>query len=212
MNDTPDIDKKDLYLGTEMQDRALRKAEKEKKRKEEQSADKVAIEQSLSQSTLVQKKQNQKKQRLKWAGILTGVLFLTWAISGLFAPYKGDARFGICKVFLENSVRYPSHLRLSTVEDFGNSIRIWYAQTDAFGEYKLEQIQCFYKSDEQLGMILEKITFNRRPIDEQKVADFNLILPVVLQNLPDLSYPSPLPDSLEDLQIDADMFRRALNL
>ena len=212
MNDTPEIEKKDIFTSMEMTDRAVRKAEKEQKRLAAKSAEKTEVEENLSKSTLGKKQINKKKRLFKWAGIAAGLLLFVWIWNYLFTPYKGDARFGICKVFLENSVRYPQHLHLSTVEDFGTSIRLWFAQTDAFGAYRMENIQCFYKQDDVRGTYIEKITFNRRPVDQKKVEEFNGILHVVLQNLPDLTYPEPLPDSLQDLQILTDMFRKPLNI
>lgn len=213
MTDTPETEKEDISIGFEIKDRAIRKAEKEKKRKEALEAqNKKTIDKVKIEGILAQKEKAKKKNWFRLAGSGVGVALLFWLINFLFTPFKGDARFGVCKVFLENYVRYPTHLRVSSVEDFGNSLRIWYAQTDAFGAYRLESMQCFFKYDEQRGTIVEKITVNRLPVDQKRIDAFNVVLPVVLQNLPDLTFPTPLPDSLGDLQIDADMFRQRLNL
>jgi hypothetical protein len=212
MSDAADNEKKDPFLGVEITDRAARRAEREKKRAEAKAIEKELLENPPTSQLLLDKEKKKKKKLFNLGLAFAGLCFFIWALSYLFTPYKGDERFGVCKVFLENTVRFPMHLRLSSVEDFGTSIRIWYAQTDAFGAFKLESIQCFYKSDEQRGTFIEKITINRRAIDQSRVDAFNAILPIVLQNLPDLTYPSPLPNSLNALKIEADKFRKALNL
>ena len=106
--------------------------------------------------------------------------------------------FGICKVFLELNVRYPNTLRINTVEEIGTFVRIWYTQTDSFGEYRMEPIQCYYKPDEKLGFILDKVTVRRREVDPEKVNRFNKTIPIILQYPPDLTLPTPLPDSLNN--------------
>jgi hypothetical protein len=42
------------------------------------------------------------------------------------------------------------------------------------------------------------------------VAAFNKTIPAILAYPPDLSIPPPLPDSLEDLTIETDKFRRPI--
>ena len=120
----------------------------------------------------------------------------------LFIPYKGTMAFGICKVFLELNVQYPSTIEVSNVEEFATSVRVWYSHSDSFGEFRMEPIQCYFKADEELGFILDKVTVRRREIDPELVNKFNQSLAVVLQNPPDLTLPPPPDDSLKNLHID----------
>ena len=199
--------------------RALKKAAREKAAAERKAkAEPDEIDKALAAGKLGERKKLKRKKQIKMAGIGAGVLFLFWAGSYLFSPYQADLRFGICKTYLETSVRFPKYLRLSTVEDVIKSnveiypVRIWYTQLDAFGEYRMENIQCEFKYDETAGTIIDKILINRREVDQDRVAKFNTTIPIIASNPPDLTYPAPLPDSLRDLQINADQFRFQLGL
>lgn len=217
MSDIPN-DEEDFALSAEMIDRVERKALKEKARLEAQEKAKKLepsqdeIELALANSKLAEAEREKKKKLFKGAGMLLILVFLFWAYDFLFSPFKAGMTFGICKTFLELNVQFPEDLRLSTVEDFGEYIRIWYAQLDAFGEYRLENIQCHFRADEKTGAGVDKILINRREVDPDKVARFNSSIPVILAYPPDLTRPNPLPDSLRDLQIDTDAFRFQLNL
>jgi hypothetical protein len=168
------------------------------------------IDAAIKKSGVKEKRDAQRKKFMKRGAILGVIALLGYGIYLLFVPYKGGAAFGLCKVFLESQVRYPTTLKLSGVEFIGESMRIWFSDIDAFGDYKLRPIQCYFKNDENLGLILDRITIDRREIDPLKVTAFNRIIPVVLQNMPDLTYPAPLPDSLADLQIDATRFMKPI--
>ncbi len=174
---------------------------------EEKPSQDKEIEAAVSQSSVQGEKKKLRKKQIKRGGIGTlALLFIYWVYT-LFIPYEGTMAFGICKVFLELNVRYPNTLRIGTVEETGTSVRIWYTQTDSFGEYRMEPIQCYFKPDEKYGFILEKITIRRREVDPQRIENFNRILPVIFKYPPDLTLPTPLPDSLDGLQIETDKFR-----
>jgi hypothetical protein len=212
MTDTPpNDDAKDPFLAAEMADREQRKA-LQKKEIKEKLVEQDELEKVLSTSAIGEARAAKKKQIFKYGLWAAGGGVLVWLGMYLFAPYQAGVTYGICKVYLETTLRFPQELRVSTVEDFGDSVRLWYTQVDAFGEYRMESIQCYYKMDPQLGAQIDKILVNRRPVDLQKIKDFNKILPVVMANMPDLTYPSALPDSLNDLQIDTDLFRRQLRI
>ena len=215
MSDTP-ADEDNVVLSAEIMDRAERKALK-KKQKEEEEANKVKptqdeIEAALAQSKLAEAEKAKKKKMFKYGGIAAGIALVCWAGYYLFKPYEAGMTYGICKTFLELRMQYPQDLRISTVDDMGMSVRIWYTQIDAFGEYRMENIHCHFRADEVTGAALEKVLVNRRELDPQVVTSFNKVIPVILENPPDLTIPYPLPDSLEGLQIDTDAFRFQLNL
>jgi len=203
-----------VVLSAEIMDRAERKALKEKARKEEEAKKKEKtpdeIEAALAQGKLAAAQKEKRKKTFKLGLGLVGIGLIFWLYNWLFSPYKAGITYGICKIFLELNVQFPRDLRISTVEDMGESVRIWYTQIDAFGEYRMENIQCYYRADEVTGAAIDKITINRREIDPARVEAFNKVLPVILQSPPDLTIPYPLPNSLEGLQFETDKFRKPI--
>ncbi|MCF8495420.1 MAG: hypothetical protein K9G62_01995 [Alphaproteobacteria bacterium] len=160
------------------------------------------IAQAVAHSAVRKKKANTRKRNMKYAVILGGILFFSYGVYQLFIPHQGTIGFGVCKVFLEQNVQYPHTLHLSKVEQFSTSVRIWFTQTDSFGEYRMEPIQCFFRAHEEWGFELDKVTIRRRELDPAIVERFNPTIPYIKAAPPDLSLPMPLPDSLENLKID----------
>lgn len=209
-------------LTAEVMDRAERKALKEKLRreqKEEAGKPFEEIDDALLKGKLSGELQAKKKRRLIMGGGLAAGVLLIWIVSMVMAKPQGDVTYGACRLFLENTVRFPQDLRLVSVEGLrprGNSgeslggLRIWYTQINSFGEYRMESIECYFRPDEATGAAFDKILINRREVDSRKVAEFNKILPAVLQGPLDLEYPPPLADSLEGLQIQTDAFRKRI--
>ncbi len=172
----------------------------------EKSAAEKQIDEALGRSAIKVEKDLLRKKRIKMGSWGAGALALCYVVFLLFKPFEGGMPFGICKVFLEQRVRYPHELRLSTVEEFETSVRIWYTQVDAFGEYRMEPIQCYFKQDETFGFVLDKVTVNRRELDQKIIDDFNRAFGAVLAVPIDLTLPTPLPDSLADLQFQFEKF------
>ena len=208
----------EITLSAEMMDREERKALKKKlKEQEAEQAKKLQpaqdeIEAALANSKLAEAQKAKRKQMFKFGMALAGLTLVIYAYNYLFSAFQGGMTYGICSVYLELNVPFPQDLRISTVEDFGDYVRIWYTQLDAFGEYRMEQIQCHFRADEVTGAALDKVTVNRREVDPERVARFNTSIPIILASPPDLTLPYPLPDSLQGLQIDADAFRLQLNI
>lgn len=130
------------------------------------------------------------------------VAFLGFAYYMLTRPRIGSIPYGICKVMLERSVQYPHSLRISTVKELGKSVRIWYVQTDSFGQYRMEPIQCYFDSTPERGFFLEKVTINRRDIDRQEIDSFNKIIGTIRVTETYLHIPPPLPDKLSGLKVE----------
>lgn len=160
------------------------------------------IDQALAASKITERKAKDRKTLIKRGAIGAGVLILGFIIYLLFAPFKGTMAFGLCKVFVELNVQYPTTLKLNSVEEFSTSVRIWYTHTDSFGEYILEPIQCYFRPDENFGFALDKVTIRRRELDESIVEAFNRSIPVILENPPDLTLPQPPADDLKNIQVD----------
>ena len=203
-------------LSAEMMDRDERKALK-KKEKEEEEAKKVKktpeeIEAALARSKFAEAKKKKKKKLFKYgliAGALCVVSFLGY---GFFRPYTAGQTYGICRTFLELNVQFPQEVRVSLIYDLGMTMRILYTQLDAFGQYRMETIECIFRPDDVTGAALERVSVDRREVDQKKVEAFNKTIPIILANPPDLTIPAPLPDSLEGLQFQTDNFRFQLNL
>lgn len=173
----------------------------------------AALEEEISgpaPSQLAQKKKAQRRKKRIRALQAGGFLVFCYLFYLLLIPYKGGLNFGACKVFLELYTRYPDTLSLSTVEDFGESYRIWFTETDAFGQYRLQQLQCYYRPDDETGFALERVTLDRREVDKKIVEDFNRSIRTIAAFPPDLTFPDPIPDSLKDIEIDTDKFRRKI--
>ena len=204
-----DREEKKFLLGSDFMGRGSKK-KKPEKQKPVKTMVEEQIDAALAQSSIQNKRRTARKRQFN-IGIAAGVLLvLSYAVYWLFKPIEGGMAFGICRVFLENSVRFPNHLRLSTVEEFDNSVRIWYTQVDSFGEYRMEPIQCYYKQDPERGTMVDKVTINRREVDPKIVERFNQALSSMVQYPMDLNLPEPLPDSLEDLQFDTEKFRKPI--
>ncbi|GJL86280.1 MAG: hypothetical protein DHS20C02_20550 [Micavibrio sp.] len=186
---------------------------KKEKKKKSDPAKKGSTIEALKEARALEKKKIR-----KWAIIVGTAIFLSVGVGYLMIPFKGGISYGVCKVFLETYVRYPHSLRVSTVEDFGDNIRIWFTQTDSFGEYRLEPIQCYYRPPTEedklkygnVGFILERVTLRRRELDQATVDAFNVSIPGIVAAPPDLTLPTPIPDSLRDIQLDFERFRRPI--
>lgn len=174
------------------------------------SAAEKEIDDAIADNAAKLAKKKTRKRKIIKGSLLTFSLLVAYIIYWGLKPMQGTMAFGICKTFIEMNVRFPSTLRLSTVEQFATSVRIWYVQVDAFGEYRLEPIQCYFKPDKSLPFVVEKITSNRREIDPQLVTNFNRILPMIFANPPDLALPWGLPDSLGALKFDVDKYRKPI--
>ncbi len=168
------------------------------------------IDEALAKSSFQGQKKGQRKLQMKIGGVLGVVLLISWTLYSMGQPGKGSMAYGICSVFLESNIRYPHLLRMSTVEEFAASVRIWYTQIDSFGATRMEPIQCYFKQDEKLGTILEKITINRREVNQKRVDDFNRSISTIMSYPPNLDLPWSLPDSLQDLQIETEKFRKPI--
>jgi len=120
----------------------------------------------------------------------------------LSQPRVGSIGFGMCKVFLEKWVEFPAELRISTVTEFKDSVRIWYVQTDSFGQYRMEPIRCYYANTPEKGFHMEKIEINRKDLDREIVDGFNRSMPAILMTEEYLHIPPPLPNKLQSMQMD----------
>jgi hypothetical protein len=155
------------------------------------------INDSMSQGKLRDKKARRRKLYIKIGGGIGLAVFLWWVYIALFTYGKGSTAYGICKVFLEQQVQYPVELKVTSIQNFSQMVRIWYVQHDSFGQVRFEMMDCYFKKD---GSGLEKVAVNRRQLDASLVESFNKSISAVLAYPPDLTYPPGLPDSIKELK------------
>ena len=171
--------------------------------------------------TLKNLKENTSRKTLMiGGGVLAALVFITIAYTQFTKPRLGSQEYALCRVFLELNVTYPDYLRLASVREYwdddGNRIsRIWYAQLDAFGQNRMERIQCYYRPTENYTrenpeIYLDRITIDRREIDRKKVADFNALIPALRTGYLNLELPKGLPDSIGQLKYDPNFGRKRL--
>lgn len=142
------------------------------------------------------------RARVMLAGWIGG--FFLVILLGFVAcqPAKGTIYYGICAAFLEQTLPYPETIRHTAIEQYPSATRIYFTSIDAFGQYKLEMIECAYKNDAQKGLIIDRALFNRVDMDKALIDKFNPSIPAIIASEPDLTLPPPLPDALENLKQD----------
>jgi len=168
------------------------------------------VEEIVQKSKLQTDGLEKRRKRFKYGMILLAVPILAYGVNWLTKPFEADIRFGFCRVFLELNVQYPSKLELSEVEERTNFVRIWYMQTDSFGQERMENIECFHGYDDTRGYYISKIRVNRRDLDPEKVERFNASLNTIIAHPPDLTYPRRLRDALGNVDIQTYLFRKPI--
>jgi hypothetical protein len=161
-------------------------------------------------SPMAQKKLAERKKKIKKVIIILAFFLLAYGIYWLFKPFEKGLSFGVCKVFIELSVPYPDSIHYSEVIEFADSVRVWYSYYDTFGDFRLQQTQCFFAPDEKYGMSVSSILVGRLEVDPEKVALFNNSLPSIFKNPPDLTYPEPLPNDIGQLKFEFEKFRQPI--
>ena len=178
---------------------------------EDEALDTASASSALAEK-LKEKRTQQKKKQLKHFVIFFTLVLFGYGIYYLLAPFKGGLSYCICKTFLELNVPYPETILLSEVVITRNGgVRIWFTHTDAFGSYRLDAFQCTFGVDEQTKQsYLAEVKMGKLNIDPIVVERFNLSIPYLVANPPDLTLPVPIPDSLESIEFDLDRFRKKI--
>lgn len=113
---------------------------------------------------------------------------------------EGSWRYGVCKTFLERHVRFPETLDVMAPFEREASAKIYYTQTNPYGQQQMQLIECHYKPSATGSPELNKVTIDRTPISKDKIDSFNKTIPVVLTTDMDLEYPPKMQNSLEKLK------------
>jgi hypothetical protein len=144
--------------------------------------------------------QDKKRKYIKNASIAGGIVFLILIIMFGCAPRKGTMMYGVCKVFTERFVDFPSTIDIKYVEQYPMAVRIGFTQIDAFGTYSNQMMECSFRRDPAMGLAMDSAEYNREPLPEEQVENFNYGIPAIVKSPPDLTLPPPLPDNLIDLK------------
>lgn len=139
----------------------------------------------------LQEKRKKLKKRLRiGAGVAAALLLLVWL--GI-QPIKGPLQFGVCRAFLERELKFPQTLKMTQVEVFDKSLRMYYTYVDEFGSVKSEMLECDFRpfnSLAEISAIKRKKGRNVEAIDPARVAAFNKTVPAILAAKPDLVIPA----------------------
>ncbi len=135
--------------------------------------------------------------------ILVGTIAFLFVMVALIVyscqPPKGSMMYGICSAFLEQIVDYPTSVQKLYVEQFPRAVRIYFNQTDAFGQFTQDMIECAVDPN---ALKFTKVLYNRKPVDAKKIENFNRSIPVVAASDPDLTLPEAPKNVLKSLPRD----------
>lgn len=161
---------------------------------------------------LKEKKRKQKKKKNRRIIALCLIAFITLFVKWLLKPFQESAEYGICRSFLELHVPYPHTIYVSEIKPIRDGgLKIWYTHIDAFGEYRIEDYQCKISPNKDTGMPeLQYIKMHKVALEPDKIKHLNNAMPYFIANPLILDWPTPLPDSLNDLHFEFDSFRKII--
>lgn len=140
-----------------------------------------------------------KKQKQILAGTIGFLMLLVLFIVYSCQPPRGSIMYGICSAFLEHVVEYPPSVQQLYVEQFPRAVRIYFNQTDAFGQFTQDMIECIGDPNAVGAPAFAQVLFNRKPVDPEKVKRFNPTIPLLMASDMDLTLPPPPKDVLKSL-------------
>lgn len=140
-----------------------------------------------------------KKQKQILTGVIGFLLLLVMFIVYSCQPPRGSIIYGICSAFLEQTVDYPTSIQQLYVEQFPRAVRIYFNQTDAFGQFTQDMIECIADPNAMPALVFSQVLYNRKPVDPEKVKTFNPTIPVLMASDMDLTLPPPPKDVLKRL-------------
>ena len=180
----------------------------------EEIAKQAIVEDEKPKETLADKLKQQQKQarkktikRVSLYGFLAFFAYATWF---LLKPFKASAEYGICRIVLELTVPYPYSIYVSEIKPKRDgSLELWYTHTDAFGEYRMESFKCRIGVNPQTNMYeITELKMHKVTMDPKRLAFLNNAMPYFIENPLILNWPAPLPDAIDDLQLDSSIFQK----
>lgn len=134
-------------------------------------------------------KDPKKKKKLIKRTVIGVLAFITLIVWWGMKPMRGPIQYGVCKTYAELKLRYPQTFKVSSFVNFDQALRIYFTYTDAYGETKMDLIECAFRPDPETGFALESITYNRRLVPQEEVDLFNKTIPAIVAYPPDLIIP-----------------------
>lgn len=137
------------------------------------------------------KKEPGKKAKIIKRSILGFAAFVALLVFWGAQPIRGTLQYGVCKTFVELRLRYPQTFRLSLLTNFDQSLRLYFTYVDAYGEKKMDLVECTFRPDPQsdTGFSLDSIAYNRKYIPQEEIDLFNQSIDVFAHYTPDLIIP-----------------------
>ena len=114
-------------------------------------------------------------------------------------PRHAGWRYGACKVFLEQYIRFPTTIQVQTGSESRNSVAIGFSDINPFGSQQIRVFECFYSQGPK-GTELSKITMDRKTLPDDLTKKFNAQLKLLAGQKLDTALPKDLPRSLEALK------------
>ncbi len=113
-----------------------------------------------------EKKGKKKKKKNIKLNIALGVLALVALILWYgFQPLTGTVQVGICRTYAELQLRYPTTLKLTTVDQFQDATRLYYTYYGPFGESRSSLIECRSSVDPATGQpVMTSIKIDRNVV------------------------------------------------
>lgn len=115
-------------------------------------------------------------------------------------PAKGGPPYAICKIVLEQTVRFPDRLRIVLGVETDNGAIIGYTEHNPFGSEQTKVMECAYGFTKSGRPIIKKVTIDRQPISQALIDSVNAVLPALLQTPFQVDLPMDLPANLEDVK------------
>ncbi|MBL4588682.1 MAG: hypothetical protein JKY11_01200 [Alphaproteobacteria bacterium] len=130
---------------------------------------------------------NKKKVGFWSFAVLIGLMYY-WGTMPIYI--QGSQLFGVCRVYIELNVQYPSELRFVDIRERGAEVTVEYITYDSFGQHIAHRAVCQYKRDENQQIVLDYFRLKRGTNDRdflfamedpERVASFNKTVPFLSQ-------------------------------
>ncbi|MEM6811374.1 MAG: hypothetical protein AAF549_02795 [Pseudomonadota bacterium] len=113
----------------------------------------------LSRFELLKEKVQSTEFLVKATGVFV-LLFFVFIVYQACTPRKGNILYGMCYSFLEIQLPFPETISISELELYRRGVRMYFTHWDAFGQERLELVECTFKQDPNEGVQLEDVFFN----------------------------------------------------
>ncbi len=187
----------------------MNKASPPNHNKKQKGAPAVEGAMSAEAQDLVKNKSSSAAKALKIMFMI--VVFLVFAVSAFLwyvfhGPQWGTMYYGVCKVFAERYVDFPTTMNIREVEYYGLNVRLFVSHLDASGQFNFNVVECEYGKG---TLEITRVRVDRKvlsdtnednPIEKEILENFNKGLNAILMNPPSLLTPRSKRDAaLADL-------------